>query len=172
MAVGPNDEAGMDGGAVGADLAASSGGFLPWMGRVLIELRDLHSEDYGLPTEADSEGGGAIEEELMKDGAAHAAARVVGEICLRGDGTAGGFGGKEANAVEDGALDGGDVDAEAQEGVDGTRQQALAAGFVDGRRHAIGYEDAEAVLGCGDGAGPTRGTASGDKDIRIGFHAA
>ena len=74
-------------------------------------MRDVDVLDDGAPVEADAEGGGAVDKELMEDGAAHAAALAVREPGGGDDGTAGGIDGKEGDAVEGGTLSCGEVDA-------------------------------------------------------------
>jgi hypothetical protein len=75
MAIGSDDEAGVDCLAVGVDDAVGvcGGG----------EFDVLY---YGLPVEADSEGSGAVDEKLMEDGTAHPSTIVMGEVGLGGDG--------------------------------------------------------------------------------------
>ena len=97
VAVGSDDEAGLDGVAVGADYAALAGSSL-------LRLNFLDFLDYGLPVEMHAEGGGAIEEELMEEGSAQASTCGCGEGCLGSDWGAGAFGVEEADSVEGGAF--------------------------------------------------------------------
>ena len=58
-----------------------------------------------------------------------------------------------------------EVDAEVGEGGYGVGHEAFAAGFVDGRAHAVGDFYGEAVLGGGDGAGEAGWASAGDEDV-------
>ncbi len=69
-------------------------------GSSLLELLDLL--DYGLPTEADAEGGGAVDEELVEEGSAHASAGSCGEGCLSAE--VGAVSVEEADSAEGGAF--------------------------------------------------------------------
>jgi hypothetical protein len=123
--------------------------------------------DDGLPTEADAEGGGAIEQELMELDAAHASTCGRGEGCLSADWGAGVIGAEETDSAEGSAFCCGQVDSESGEGGYGVGHEAFAAGFVDGRRHAIGDFYGETLLGGGDGTGQAGGTSSGDEDVGL-----
>jgi hypothetical protein len=158
VAVGSDDEAGLDGVAVGADYAALAGSSL-------LRLNFLDFLDYGLPVEMHAEGGGAIEEELMEEGSAQASTCGCGEGCLGADRGAGAIGVEETDSAEGGAFDGGEVDSEIGEGGYGVRHEALAAGFVDGGLHAVGDFYGETALCSSDGTGEAGGTSSGDEDV-------
>ena len=102
---------------------------------------------------------------LMEDGTAHSKAGGGGEFGLGDDRAAGAIGGEEADAGEGSAGGGFEIDAEVSEGGDGVGHEAFAAGFVDGRGHAVGDFDGEAQLSGGDGAGEAGGTTAGDEDV-------
>ncbi len=122
VAVGTDEVAGAEGLAVGADEVAGGGGFDALNGV--------------LPVEADAEAEGAIEKELMEDGAANASAESCGKA---------GFGGgllvEEADATEGVGFDTAkiviEIEAEVGERAEGVGKEAFAAGLVDRRLHGV-----------------------------------
>ncbi len=163
MAVGTDDKAGGEGAPVGLDTVRLDGGSLP------CDSAPHHSTNGGLPTEANAEFGGAIEQKLVEEFALHASA-VAGRkssLCGRGRG-----GIEKADAADAGealgvAGGGGKADPEFAEGRQGVRHQALAAGFIDGRLHAVDDMNTKTLTGKSDGAGEAGGATARDEDVAV-----
>jgi hypothetical protein len=123
--------------------------------------------------EADAETGGAVEEDLMEDGAADAASGSLREGGLRGDGVTGRRVAEEADAAQDmvfglaqGSIEVGEADG--GEGLERVGHEAFAAGFIDGGLHGVDDFDVKTLTRGGDGTGES-GWASADyQDIRSG----
>ena len=150
-AVGSYEVAGVEGLAVGVN--ESSFGLL---GDAL---------DGVFPVKADAEVCGAIEQELVEDGATDAAAGISRE-----GGFSCGFFGEEADSVKGVGLEAAEIfieiDADGGEGLEGVGHEAFAAGFVDGRAYGLDDIDLEAEAGGGDGSGEAGGACSYDGDVR------
>ena len=149
MAVGADDPSRSESPAIGLDAVACDAG------------------DHGLPSKVHSQRKSVIDEETMKHGATNADAACIGEQ---------GFGGpmvtgiilNEADARELGPIRfeafGGE--AEFFERVESIRQEAFAAGLIDGRFASVGDLDAEAAFCGGDGTGKSRRTCANNKEVR------
>ncbi len=155
MTVGTHDVTGMKRAAVGAD-----GG----------SFDSLH---YRLPMEADTEFYGPVEQELVEEQAFDAATVGRRERRLGDGGCSAGIGSSvEADAGEDGADGGRDVDAEFSEGREGVGHEAFTAGLVDGRSHAVGDLDTDSSEGGGDSAGKTCWAGACDEEVGLRWGSA
>jgi hypothetical protein len=163
VAVGAYDVAGAEDLAVGVDKAAGA-----WMEAAGAGLRD--ALDGVLPMEADAEAGGAVEQELVENGAADAASGAGREGSLGGGGVCGRhLVVEESNAAEGSGFDLAEVfvevEAEGSERGEGVGHEAFAAGFVDAGLHSVDDLDLEALIGGGDGAGQTGRSCTYDENI-------
>ena len=96
------------------------------------------------------EAGGAVEKDLVENGAADAASGRVGEASLGGSGIA-----DETDAAQamifpcaQDLIEIGDADG--CEGFEGVGHEALAAGFIDGGLHGVDDFDVKTLAGGGD----------------------
>jgi hypothetical protein len=96
---------------------------------------------------------------LVEEDSADASAGGGGESGLCAEW---GVGVEEADSAEGGTFDRANIDSEFGKGGYGVGHEALAAGLVDGRGHAVGNFYCETVLGGGDGAGEAGGASSYD----------
>jgi hypothetical protein len=103
----------------------------------------------------------------MQVGALDAKAGMGGEGGLS-DMVIGGVRLEEADTVDGMAKDCGWVDAELGEGCKGDGQETFAAGFVDGRLHAVSYVDSEALKSNGNGASEAGRPCAHDEDVWLG----
>ena len=100
-----------------------------------------------LPVEADAEAGGAVEEDLVKNGAANAASGRVGETGLGGSGIT-----DETDAAEAVAFDFAEDLIEIGE-TDGCKRfervghETFAAGFIDWGLHGVDDFDVKPLAG-------------------------
>jgi hypothetical protein len=125
------------------------------------------------PMEADAEADGAVEEDLVKDGAADAAAGRLGEGGLDGEGIGKRVIADEADAAQEmifgftqDLLEIGEADG--CKGFERVGHEAFAAGFIDGGLHGVDDLDVKALAGCGDGRGQSGWTSSDYQDITNG----
>ena len=150
---GPGADAG--GGSVGSDEPLVVDGFSGEGGRLVFP-----EDDRGVPGEADTEFGGALEEEAVESGAADSDARSSREVC--GDGC---LAGGEGDAGEFCSVMGLELDAEVGEGSADLGHEAFAAGFVDGRAEGVDEEDVGSALAEGYSGGEACGAGSGDEYV-------
>jgi hypothetical protein len=112
---------------------------------------------------ADAEGEGAVEQKLMKGGAAYASAGACGEDGF-GDGS--GLFVEEADAAEEMAFGFAKIAIEVEpkvgERAHGVGHEAFAAGLVDGGLHGVDDFDVEAFVCGGDGGSEACGTCAYD----------
>jgi hypothetical protein len=99
---------------------------------------------------------GAVEQDLVEDGAANASSGSLGERGLGGDGIARGRIAEETDAAQamifgcaQDLIEIGDADG--CEGFEGVGHEALAAGFIDGGLHGVDDFNLKTLAGCGDG---------------------
>jgi hypothetical protein len=102
--------------------------------------------------EADAETGGAVEEDLVEDGAADASSGSLGEHGLGGDGIGRFLIAEETDAAQwmvfgfaEDLIEIGDADG--GEGFQRVGHEAFAAGFVDGGLHGVDDFDVK-TLAC------------------------
>jgi len=156
VAVSTDEIAGAEGLVVGVDVGAVGG------------LRD--ALDGVFPVEADSEAGGAVEQEPVEDSAADTASGACGEGGFGGGGMGGGrLVVEEADAAEWSGFDVAEVlieiEAEGGEGSQRVGHEAFAAGFVDAGLHGVDDLDLKTLVGGGDGAGQTSWPCAYDENV-------
>jgi hypothetical protein len=170
--VGPLGDAGLV--AVGTDEVAGAKGAAIGVNQVVFAALDDALND-GLPVEADSKGGGAVEQELVESGATDAAAGAGwegsfgGGVGVRIVEIGGGGAADEADAAEESGFGLAEVvvEVEAEGGQGGERvgHEAFAARLVDTGLHGVDEFDLKALTGGSDGAGQTGWTCAYYEDI-------
>jgi len=154
MAVGTDDPTGASGVAIRADLPV------------------LDALDYGFPAETNAKGCGAVEKQLVEEGAADAPANGVGEESFAFYRVAVTGIAEKTDAAQGEAFGSVQRNAEFRKGGDGIGQETLAAGFVNGWPHAVGDFNLKALRGSSDGTGQTGRASTGYEDVNIVIDAA